>query len=55
MLIEFHLKDMGDNWERFLVRNHFKEDTQEKPSSNKAKRGRKRKIEEPLEQEQQNS
>jgi len=34
-----------------LGRNHFKEDNQEQPSNNKAKRGRKIKIEEPVEQE----
>lgn len=52
ILVEFHLKNMGDNWESSLVRYHFKEDNQEQPSSGKAKTGRKRKIEEPVEQEQ---
>ena len=25
ILIEFHLKSIGDTWENFLIRNHFKE------------------------------
>ena len=45
ILVEFHLKNLGDNWEIFLVRNHFKEDNQEQPSSSKVKRGRKIKNE----------
>ena len=55
ILVEFHLKNVGDNWEIFLVRNHFKEDNQEQPSRNKVKKGRKRKNEGPTEQVQQQS
>ena len=25
MLIEFHLKKIGDNWDEFFLRNHFEE------------------------------
>lgn len=25
ILIEFHLKNIGDTWENFLIRNHFQE------------------------------
>jgi len=31
ILIEFHLKSIGDTWENFLIRNHF----QEAPKSHK--------------------
>jgi len=42
ILIEFHLERLGDNCDSFLVRNNFKEEDQESPSSSKEKRGRKR-------------
>ena len=29
--IEFHLKIIGDNWEDFLVRNHFQEQLESPP------------------------
>lgn len=48
-------KNVGDNWESFLVRNHFKEDNQEQPRRSKTKRGRKIKIVEPVAQEQPSS
>lgn len=41
MLIEGHYKNIGDDWESFLVRNHFKEVEQEEPN-NKIKRSRRR-------------
>ena len=25
ILIEFHLKSIGDTWDNFLIRNHFQE------------------------------
>jgi len=45
ILVEFHLQSIGDDWECFLIRNHFEEKSPEKPSSNKILRGRKRTIE----------
>ena len=42
MLIEFHLKGLGDDWEKFLLINHFKEEEEKHASSSKVKRGRKR-------------
>lgn len=41
MLIEAHLKSIGDDWEVFLVRNHFKEVEREEPNS-KIKRSRRK-------------
>lgn len=48
ILIEFHLERLGDNWDSFLVRNHFKEEDQESPNSSKAKIGRNRIFENPI-------
>lgn len=45
ILLEFHLQSIGNDWESFLIRNHFKEKSPEKPSSSKILRGRKRTIE----------
>ena len=53
ILIKFHLKSSGDTWENFLIQNHFKQGSQEEPSCGKEKRGRKRKIEDPVKGEQQ--
>lgn len=36
-LIEFHLERLGDNWDSFLVKNHFNEEDQESPNNNKEK------------------
>lgn len=55
ILVEFHLQNIGDNWEGFLVRNHFQEDTHEQPNSSRTKRGRKIKIDRTMEQELQQS
>lgn len=52
-LIKFHLQSIGDNWEYFIVRNHFEEKTPEQTSSSRTLRGRKRKIETLIEQEPQ--
>jgi len=41
MLFEAHLKNIGDDWESFLVKNHFKEVEQEEPN-NKIKKSRRR-------------
>lgn len=41
MLIEAHLKSIGDDWESFIVRNHFKEVQQEEPIC-KIKRSRRK-------------
>lgn len=38
--IEFHLQNIGDNWESFLVRNYFKGDTHGLPNRSIPKRGR---------------
>lgn len=53
ILIEFHLQSIGDNWEDFLVRNHFEQKTHEQSSGSKTLRGRKRKIETIIEQDSQ--
>jgi len=45
ILIEFHLESIGDNWENFLVRNHFEEKILEQSSGCITLRGRKRKME----------
>ena len=45
ILLEFHLQSIGDNWESFLVRNHFEEKSPEKQSSRRTLKGRKRTIE----------
>lgn len=41
ILIEAHLRNTGDNWEDFLVRNHFKEEEMEEPSDKTKKSIRK--------------
>lgn len=41
ILIEAHFKNIGDDWESFLVINHFKEVEWEEPN-NKLKRSRRR-------------
>jgi len=43
MLIEAHLENLGDNWDNFLIRNHFKEVEQGEPSSNKIRRSKRKK------------
>lgn len=48
-------ESIGDTWENFLIQNHFKEGNQEQPNNRKEKRGRKRKFEDPVENEQQPS
>ena len=48
ILIEFHLEILGDNWDSFLVINHFKEEDKEPLRSSKEKRGRKRISENPI-------
>jgi len=53
ILVEFHLQNIGDNWESFLVRNHFQEETHGQPNSSKPKRGRKIKFDNTWEQEPQ--
>lgn len=51
VLVEFYLQSIGDNWENFLVRNHFEEKYPKKASSSRALRRRKRTIEMIEEQE----
>jgi len=41
ILIEFYIERRGDNWDIFLVGNHFKEEDQESPSSNNNNKKRK--------------
>ena len=53
ILVESHLQNIGDNWESFLVRNHFQEETHGQLNRSKPKRGRKRKINNTQEQELQ--
>lgn len=45
ILVEFHLQTIGDNWEIFLVINHFDERALEQPRSSRNLRGSKRKME----------
>jgi len=45
ILVEFHLQSTGDEWESFLIRNHFEERSPEKPVSSRTLRGRKITIE----------
>ena len=52
ILIEFHLKSIGDTWDDFLFRNHFQEKEEKHPSDKKGKIGRKRKTENLDEDEQ---
>lgn len=33
ILIEAHLRNKGDNWENYLVQNHFNEVDQDEPNS----------------------
>jgi len=40
ILIEAQLSKTGDNWEDFLVRNHFKEEDIKEPSDKTKKRKR---------------
>lgn len=53
ILVELHLQNIGDNWERFLVRNHFHKETHGQPNRNKPKMGRKRKIDKAYQKEAQ--
>ena len=49
ILIEHHLRKVGDNWDEFLVMNHF-EEPKEPPSEGKpTRRSRRRKISEAIE------
>lgn len=45
ILVEFHLQSIGDNWESFLVRNHFEERSPKQARSSRSLKGRKRTIE----------
>lgn len=41
ILIEAHLRNIGHNWEDFLIKNHFKEAEKEEPSGKTRKSRRK--------------
>ena len=43
ILLEFHLKSIGDSWENFLIRNHFQE-VPEQPKEDKVRKSRRKKI-----------
>lgn len=43
ILIEFHLKSIGDTWENFLIRNHFQE-APESPEEGNVRRSRRKKT-----------
>ena len=43
ILIEFHLKIIGDTWENFLIRNHFQE-APESPKEDNVRRSRRKKT-----------
>jgi len=45
ILVEFHLQSVGDDWENFLVRNHFKEKSLQQPNNSRTLRGKKRTME----------
>lgn len=45
IFVKIHLRCIWDDWESFLIRNHFEEKSMEKPGSNRALRGGKRMIE----------
>ena len=53
ILIKFHLQSIGDNWERFLVRDHSEKKNPEQPCGRKTLTGRKRKMETVIEREPQ--
>jgi len=38
ILVEFHLRSIGDNWESFLVRNHFEERSPEQANSSRKRK-----------------
>ena len=42
ILVEFHLKRIGDTWENFLIRNYF-QDTPESPEEGNVRRSRRKK------------
>ena len=44
ILIEFHLESIGDNWEEFLVRNHFQEHAETPPKEENVRTSRRRKT-----------
>ena len=43
ILLEFHLKSIGDSWENFLIRNHFQE-VHEQPKEENIRKSRRKKI-----------
>lgn len=43
ILVEYHLKKIGDTWENFLIRNHFQE-TPESPENDSVRKSRRKKI-----------
>ena len=51
ILIEHHLRKMGDNWEEFLVRNHFEEPKESPPESKPTRRSRRRETSKAIEVE----
>ena len=51
ILIEHHLRKMGDNWEEFLVRNHFEEPKKSPPERKPTRRSRRREISKAIEVE----
>ena len=44
ILVEFHLKSVGDTWENFLIRNHFHE-APKSPKEDNVRRSRRKKTE----------
>ena len=53
ILVELQLRSVADNWESFLVRNHFEEISSKQASSSRTLKGRKRTMEVIKEQEPQ--
>jgi len=43
ILVEYHLKGIGDTWEKFLIRNHF-QDAPESPEKDNIRKSRRKKT-----------
>ena len=50
ILLEFHLKSVGDSSESFLIKNHF-QDEPDQPKDDKNRKNRRRKVDTCIEKE----
>ena len=48
ILVEFHLKNIRDTWESFLIRNHFQE-APEQPKEDNVRKSRRKNIDTKIE------